>query len=100
MISGLTSDQNIGDIRRRDLGLKFHLKDRKTVGSNLRPLNYTLAPKNTIQMLPKSVERSDEDYQCHLFYSIPLHFIYELNYAFPALAPVLRALNKRSIDDN
>ena len=34
------------------------------------------------------------------FYSIPLHFIIELNYAFPALAPVFRALNKRSIDDN
>ena len=45
----------------------------------------------------KSVERSEEDYQCQ---NILLHFIYELNYAFPALAPVLRALNKRSIDDN
>ena len=30
-------DLNIGDIRTRDLGLKFHLKDRKSVGSNLDP---------------------------------------------------------------
>ena len=36
----------------------------------------------------------------HPFYSNPLNFINELNYAFPALAPVLRALNKMSIDEN
>ena len=48
MISGLTSDQNIGDIRRQDLGLKFHLKDRKSIGSNLDPKLNSSTPKNDL----------------------------------------------------
>ena len=75
IISGLTSDQNIGHKR-------FEV-------SSERPEERRIEPRTLRQIISATP-----------FYSIPLHFNNELNYAFPALAPVLRALNKRSIDDN
>ena len=50
VISGLTSDQNKGVIRRRDLGLKFPLKDRIKPAT---PEFKSSALKHTLHSLPK-----------------------------------------------
>ena len=65
-----------------ETGPRFEVSSERPEERRIEPATPELnsSAQNTIQMLPKSVERSEEDYQCHpiLFHSTPLHLSIKL----------------------